>query len=103
MSVSFECVKCEADFELEIGDIVRDTSLLKCPNCGAKANANIVENVFLALEEFMEQLQRLRRKFRVGLSIEFDEFGEDQEEEFVEEDDDGDAFWGDDPEEDDDP
>jgi DNA-directed RNA polymerase subunit RPC12/RpoP len=100
MSVFFECVQCEADFELEIPDLMRDPSLAKCPNCGSKANTKVVESAFLALEEFVEQIGRLRRKFRVGLSIESDELSEDLEDEYDEQEDEA-ALWSDEPDEED--
>ncbi len=99
MSISFECVQCEAEFELEVSDIIRKPSLVKCPNCGKTANPKIVENAFLALDEFLEQIGRLSKKFRVGISLEADEISEDSSEEFLEDDDDETSLWGDDVEE----
>jgi DNA-directed RNA polymerase subunit RPC12/RpoP len=100
MSVSFECVQCEAEFELEVSDILREPSLVKCPNCGKKANPKIVENAFLAFDEFLEQVGRLSKKFRVAVSLEPDEIVEDPSDEFLDDDDDETSLWGDDVEED---
>ncbi|MBW1808375.1 MAG: hypothetical protein JRJ87_09290 [Deltaproteobacteria bacterium] len=98
MSVSFECLQCEADFELEEADIVKDPTLVKCPNCGIKANPEIVEGAFIVLGEALEQLNRLRRKFLIGISIEPEDLSDKFDEDLIPEDDD-DALWLDEPEE----
>jgi len=98
MSISFECVQCEAEFEFEVSDIIRKPSLVKCPNCGKKANPKIVENAFLAFDEFLEQIGRLGKTFRVSVSLEADEISEDPSDEFLDDDDET-SLWGDDIEE----
>jgi len=95
MNISFECVQCEADFELDSADLIRDPSLVVCPNCNAKANPETVEAITLALDELFSQLTRLRKKFRVGFSMEFDDIDDELAEEF----DDGEALWSDEVEE----
>lgn len=99
MSISFECVQCEAEFELEFSDILREPTLVKCPNCGKKANSKIVENAFLAFDEFLEQIRRLGKKFRVGVSFEADEIADDPSDDFLDDDDDETSLWGDDVDE----
>ncbi len=103
MSVAFECTKCEADFELEVADVIDDPARVKCPNCGAKANQAIVEAAFVALDEFIQQARRLHRKFRISLSLEPDEIFDENEEEFTDElDDDETSLWEDDIDDEDD-
>ena len=89
MNITFECVQCEADFELESTDLVRNPSLLVCPNCNAKANPEFVEATITALDELFLQLTRLRKKFRVGFDMEFDEIDDELAEQF----DDDEALW----------
>jgi DNA-directed RNA polymerase subunit RPC12/RpoP len=98
MSVSFECLQCEADFELEVADMVKDPTLVKCPNCGIKANSDIVEGAVIVLDEALEQLNRLRRKFLIGISIEPEEMLDRFDDDLIPDDDD-DALWLDEPEE----
>jgi DNA-directed RNA polymerase subunit RPC12/RpoP len=97
MNISFECVQCEADFDIELEDLTRDSSLLVCSNCGNKANPEVVKATLTALDEFLSQLTRLRKKFRVGLEMEFDELDNELAEQY----DDDDALWSDEVEEDD--
>ncbi len=100
MNISFECVQCEADFELEMTDLLRDPTLVKCPNCGVKGDASTVENTMSILEDLMAQLARLGRRFRVGLCIEPDEL-EDELEDYEGGEEESEALWSDEPEEDD--
>ena len=96
MNITFECVQCEADFELESTNLVRDPTLLVCPNCNAKANPEFVEATVTALDELFSQLTRLRKKFRVGFDMEFDEIDDELAEQF---DDDDNGLWSDEVEE----
>ena len=96
MNISFECVQCEADFDLESTDLVRDPSLLVCPNCNAKANPEIIGATITALDELFSQLTRLRKRFRVGFDMEFDEIDDELAEQF---DDDDNGLWSDEVEE----
>ena len=91
MNISFECAQCEADFELDSADLVRDPSLVVCPNCNAKANPEIIEATIVALDELFSQLTRLRKKFRVGFSMEFDDIDDELAEQF----DDDEGLWSD--------
>jgi len=96
MNISFECTQCEADFELDSADLVRDPSLVACPNCNTKANPDLVEATTAALDELFSQLTRLRKKFRIGFSIEFDDIDDELAEQF---DDDDEGLWSDEVEE----
>jgi hypothetical protein len=95
MNIFFECVQCEADFELDSADLIKDPSLVVCPNCNAKANTEIIEATTVALDELLTQLTRLRKKFRVGFNMEFDDIDDELAEQF----DDGEALWSDEVEE----
>jgi hypothetical protein len=95
MNICFECVQCEADFELDSADLVKDPSLVVCPNCNAKANPEIIEALSLALDELLSQLTRLRKKFRAGFNMEFDDIDDELAELF----DDDEGLWSDEVEE----
>lgn len=102
MGIAFECANCEADFELEIADILRDPTLVKCPNCGNKANPAIIEAAFMALDEFLEQVKRIHRRFRVNIALEAEEIVSDDDIEYDDELDNENALWESDVEEDED-
>jgi hypothetical protein len=95
MNLFFECVQCEADFELDSSDLIKNPSLVVCPNCNAKAKPEIVEATAVALDELFTQLTRLRKKFRVGFNMEFDDIDDELAEQF----DDDEALWSDEVEE----
>jgi DNA-directed RNA polymerase subunit RPC12/RpoP len=92
MNISFECIQCEADFDLDSVDLVRNPSQLVCPNCGSKANPEVVEAIMTSLDELFSQLTRLRKKFRVALEMEFDELDDELAEQY----DDDEALWSND-------
>ena len=104
MLITFMCVRCDADFDIEMADLVKDATLVVCPNCNNKGTPSIVENAVTALDEAMTQFARLSRKFSVGLSMEADEAVdeddfEDDDAVLVEPDDS--SLWSDEPEEED--
>ena len=72
MTISIECVQCEADFEYEVAELLKDPALLVCPNCGAKADPEVVEMAMSAVDELITHLRRLRRKFRFSIVMESD-------------------------------
>ena len=102
MNFSFECVQCEADFDLEVPDLVKDPSLVVCPNCGVKADARIIESAVSALDEMLSQFSRLRRRFRVYFALESDEFDDEIPDEYVAEEDDEETLWSNEPEDEED-
>jgi DNA-directed RNA polymerase subunit RPC12/RpoP len=104
MVFSFICTQCEADFDIEMVDLMKDPTVVICPNCNTKGNATIVENAMSSMDEVLSQLARLNRKFRVGFAIEPDELTEELESQnYLDEDsEDEDALWSDEPEEEDD-
>lgn len=97
MNISFGCVKCEADFELEVMDLMKDPTLVICPNCDAKADAGVVENAMSSLDEVFTQFARMQRRFRVGLSMEPDELTDELAERYDTDADD--SLWSDEPDE----
>ncbi|MBI3183098.1 MAG: hypothetical protein HYZ28_13250 [Myxococcales bacterium] len=78
MTIDFTCQKCEASFEIDAEDLIDGTEKLACPQCDAKAPANMVEDFVSALSELRAQVANLSKKFAVNLAIET----EDVEEEF---------------------
>jgi DNA-directed RNA polymerase subunit RPC12/RpoP len=98
MNLSIECVQCEADFELELPDLIKEPRLFVCPNCGAKADPEVVEAVATSLDEAVTQMNRLRRRFRIGFSVESEDLEEDDADElYPAETEEEDALWGDEP------
>ena len=97
MIISFVCVQCEADFDLEVASLVREPTSVICPNCGIKGNPSIIENAATAMDEAVTQFARLSRKFKVGFAMEPDEISDILDEDFLDQDDDGEGLWSDDP------
>ena len=98
MSISVECRQCEADFELQVSELLEDPTHFTCPNCGAAANPEIVEVATGALDEAISQLARLNRKFRIELTVEAEELGSEEDADLFDGGDE-DALWTDEVEE----
>jgi uncharacterized Zn finger protein len=96
MNLSFECQQCQADFELDLADVVEDPTLVTCPNCGMKADSAVVETFAHALDEVVSVAGRLYRRFQIEFSLDADELDVEPEEVL----DDKDGLWTDDVEED---
>ena len=92
---SVECTQCQADFDLELAELVQAPELMVCPNCGSKADPDLVEAAVAALEESLAIIGRLHRRFWIHFSLDEDEFSDEQDEAF----DDEDALWANEVEE----
>jgi len=100
MNISVECNQCQADFELEVSDLIKEPGLFVCPNCGVKADPEVVEAMATALDEAVSQAARLRRRFRISFGVEDDELeNEEVAEAFADDDAEEEGLWGDEPEE----
>jgi DNA-directed RNA polymerase subunit RPC12/RpoP len=95
MVLSFECQQCQADFELELQDLVQEPELMACPNCKAKADLDLVEAMAASLDEAVSIATRLSRRFRIELAMDTDDIEIEDEETF----DDEDSLWANDVEE----
>ena len=72
-SITFQCVSCGADFELEMTAIIEKSKTIKCPNCDAKPAAGRVHSFALALEELISCMAGLRTKVRFEVELDTDD------------------------------
>lgn len=72
-TITFQCVSCGADYELEITSIIEKSKPVKCPNCDAKPAAGRVHSFALALEELISCMAALRTKVRFELTLDTDD------------------------------
>ncbi len=73
MTVDFSCEKCEASFEIDLGDLIEGSEHIKCPNCSTKATGSMGEDFSNALGELCKQMAAMRKKFGVSLALESDD------------------------------
>jgi hypothetical protein len=101
MTLDFTCQSCDASFEMELSDILEDSSAVQCPSCELKAPRAAVEGVSGALDDLFAQLAVLRRRFAVEMEIDSEDLPASYEQESArskEEDEDaedGAEAWGD--------
>ena len=70
MIIDLTCQKCEATFELNAQALVDGTEQLKCPQCAARASADLARGFVAALTEFRAQVAALERKFVLSATFE---------------------------------
>ena len=51
MTIDFTCQKCDANFEIDVQDLIDGSEKLVCTSCEAKAPPNLVEDFVAALKE----------------------------------------------------
>jgi len=106
MTIDLTCQKCEGSFELDVQRLIDAEEKLQCPNCNAKAPADLADDFSNALAELIAQTENLSKRFLVSLAFESDELpgaeAEEDEEEDEDEDDEADDDDDDLGEEDDD-
>lgn len=101
MTIDLTCQKCEGSFELDVQELIDGEEKLQCPNCNAKAPADLTDDFTSALSEMLAQTANLSKRFLVSLALESDELpGAEAEEE--DEDDDEEEGEDEDLDEDDD-
>lgn len=105
MTLDFTCQSCDATFEMELSDIIEDSSAVQCPSCELKAPRAAVEGVSGALDDLFAQLAVLRRRFAVEMEIDSEDLPASYEQESArskEEEEDAEedtGAWGDDEDE----
>ena len=89
MTIDLTCVKCEGSFELDVQQLIEGEEKLQCPNCNAKAPADLTDDFTNALSELIAQTGNLSKRFLVSLAVESDELpGAEHEDDDDDEDDD---------------
>lgn len=99
MTIDFSCQQCDADFELEITDVLEGEPIV-CPNCGQKAPRKSVEELGNALDELMKRVAEMRPRFLLSMAIESDDLPPPYDEDAVDEDEDDEEDLEDDEEDD---
>jgi DNA-directed RNA polymerase subunit RPC12/RpoP len=72
-NITFQCVSCGADFEVEMTAVIEKSKTIKCPNCDAKPAAGRVHSFALALEELISCMAGLRTKVRFEITLDTDD------------------------------
>ena len=105
MTIDLTCQKCEGSFELDVQQLIEGEEKLQCPNCNAKAPADLADDFTAALSEMIAQTANLSKKFLVSLALESEELPgaeEDEDEDEDEETDEDDEDLDEDVDEDED-
>lgn len=95
MNLSIECMKCEADFDLEVAELLENPKLMVCPNCGAKGDREMAEALATALDEAEVLVNRFKKKFKIEVASDSDELASDSDEDDEEAYNDEDELWAD--------
>jgi hypothetical protein len=68
MTFDATCHACDATFEVELSDLLED-STLECPSCEARAPRAAVDAVTGVLDDLFTQLAVLNRKFTLTFEV----------------------------------
>jgi hypothetical protein len=68
MTLDVTCHVCAATFEVELADLLED-STLECPSCEARASKAAVDGVTGVLDDLFTQLSALNRKFTLSFEV----------------------------------
>lgn len=72
-TITFQCTSCDADYELEIPQLLEKTQKIKCPNCGTAPTAGRSHAFLLALEELLSCMAGMRSKVHFELNLDTEE------------------------------
>ena len=101
MIFTIVCQACDESWELEYSQLAEGTRGVRCPGCSKRVPANEVDEIVSSLDELLEQVAALRKRFALSFEVDADDLpppfdtdrrrakGEDAEEE-TEEDEDAD-------------
>jgi hypothetical protein len=73
MTITFECIACETDFDLEIERLVDKPLALKCPACGNHPPAHRCHALAGAVAHLATAMANVRKKLRFEITLETDE------------------------------
>ncbi len=68
-SISFQCTECEADFELEIANMIERPGSVRCSNCEMKPPLRRAEALAHALEELTGAMSGIRTHVRFEVNL----------------------------------
>lgn len=68
MTLDVTCHVCDATFEVELADLLED-STLECPSCEARASKSAVDGVTAVLDDLFTQLSALNQKFTLSFEV----------------------------------
>jgi hypothetical protein len=72
-TISFQCLACDADFEVGITSLLERPVALKCPHCNARPPAHRCHALAQALDDLLSAMAAIRSKVHFELSLDTEE------------------------------
>lgn len=69
MTFTFACQSCDDSFDIDYTLISEDPKSVKCPNCGKKLSASEAEDFIGAVDEVLNQVASLRKRFAIQFEV----------------------------------
>lgn len=103
MTITFVCQACDDSFEFDYAHLAEETKGIKCPSCSKRLPPADVDEFVTSLDELLEQVAGLRKRFALSFEIDADDlpapFDSDKRRARASDDDDDDDDSGDDDDE----
>lgn len=72
-NISFQCMSCEGDFEVNITHLLERPNAIKCSHCGARPPAHRCHALAQSLDDLLSAMAGIRTKVHFELSLDTDE------------------------------
>ncbi|MEQ8275483.1 MAG: hypothetical protein RMA76_33070 [Deltaproteobacteria bacterium] len=72
-TITFQCNSCEADFDVNITQLLERPTAIKCSHCGARPSSNRCHSFAQALDDLLTAMAALRSKVQFELNLDNDE------------------------------
>ena len=68
-TITFQCVSCEADFDVNVTQLLERPTAIKCSHCGSRPSANRCHSFAQALDDMLTSIASLRSKVQFELNL----------------------------------
>lgn len=72
-NISFQCMSCEGDFEVNITHLLERPNAIKCSHCGARPPAHRCHALAQSLDDLLSAMAGIRSKVHFELTLDTDE------------------------------
>lgn len=72
-TITFQCMSCEADFDVNVTQLLERPTAIKCSHCGARPTSNRCHSFAQALDDLLTAMSALRSKVQFELNLDNDD------------------------------
>ncbi len=72
-TITFQCTSCEADFDVNVTQLLERPTAIKCSHCSSRPSSNRCHSFAQALDDLLTAMSALRSKVQFELNLDNDD------------------------------